>query len=156
LVGIVTGLMERDVLLSIQAGDFASDEEQQAAAEASDIRVGVQAFSEVAIFMIAGFFSLKWIYRANLNARRLGRQGLRFPPTLAVGYYFIPVLNLLRPYQAMKEIWKASADPQHWETQKTPVLFPIWWSLWITAGILGQASNRAHANAKQMSDLLAA
>ena len=156
LIAIAAGLMERDLLLRIQAGDFSSDAEQDAAASASDNRVLLVSFVEVAVFLVAAVLSLKWIYGANLNARRLGARGLKFPPGMAAGYYFIPILNVWRPYQAMREIWRASAAPENWETQKTPVLFPIWWALWIATGVVGQASFRAGTRAEELPEVIAA
>ena len=156
LIAIATGLMERDVLLRIQAGDFSSEAEAQAVADASDARGLLVSFTEVAVFVLTAGLALKWIYDANLNARRLGARGLIFPPGMAAGYYFIPILNVWRPYQAMREIWKASAEPENWEAQKTPVLFPIWWGLWITAGVLGQVSFRAQTRAEELPELFAA
>jgi hypothetical protein len=52
-----------------------------------------------------------WIHRANSNCRALGAQGMRFTPGWAVGYHFIPFVNLVMPYNAMAEIWRASANP---------------------------------------------
>jgi hypothetical protein len=49
-----------------------------------------------------------WIYRANSNARQLGATDMQFSPGWSVGWYFIPIANLWKPYQAMCEIWRAS------------------------------------------------
>ena len=52
---------------------------------------------------------LLWLHRAVANARLMGRS-TTCSPAEAVGAYFIPVLNFFRPYQAMKELHRAS-DP---------------------------------------------
>ena len=156
LIGIAVGFMERDMLLDILADKFASDEELQEAKEASDLRVGLQLLVQIAVFLIAAILSLKWIYRANLNARRLGAKELRFSPGFAAGCNFIPFVNLWLPYRAMQEIWRASTNPEHWQAQKTPVLFPIWWSLWIVWSLVSQIGYRVGENAKEMPALLAA
>lgn len=74
---------------------------------------------------------LSWIYRANYNARQLGASGMAFSPGAAVGWYFIPIAWFWKPYQAMKEIWKASADPQDWKEQGGSPLLGWWWALWL-------------------------
>jgi hypothetical protein len=55
-------------------------------------------------------------------------------------------MNLFRPYQAMKQIWKASRNPLHWTGEPDSALVGCWWGLWIVCGLLGQASFRMEAN----------
>ena len=69
-----------------------------------------------------------WIYRANKNARALGASGMQFGPVASVGWYFIPICCLWKPYQAMREIWKASKDPKQWQDQPTAPLLRWWCS----------------------------
>lgn len=74
-----------------------------------------------------------WVYRVNSNARALGAQGMRFSPRWAVGWFFVPIMNLFRPYQVVREAWKAS-DPKvltQWDQIKTPLLLKAWWVMWL-------------------------
>src|SRR5437868_6687462 len=63
----------------------------------------VSGLVTILVFIITGVLFLRWIHRANRNARALGAQGMRFTPGWAVGWYFIPIASLWKPYQAMKE-----------------------------------------------------
>ena len=83
------------------------------------------------ISIVSGVMILIWIYWANYNARQIGATEMVFTPGWSIGWYFIPIANLWKPYQAMKEIWKASSNPQSWLSQPTPELLPWWWLLWI-------------------------
>lgn len=74
---------------------------------------------------------LTWIYRANHNARALGASDMAFTPGWAIGWYFVPVVNLWRPFQAMREIWRASSAPEDWRRQPGSPLLGWWWALWI-------------------------
>lgn len=74
---------------------------------------------------------LVWIHRANYNARALGATGLKMTPGWAVGWYFVPIAWFWKPYQAMKEIWQASASPKHWWRQRGSMLLGWWWGLWL-------------------------
>ena len=38
----------------------------------------------------------------------LGANNLKYTPKWAVGCFFVPFLNLVMPYQVVREIWKAS------------------------------------------------
>lgn len=91
----------------------------------------------------AAVLFLVWIYRAHRNLPALDASGLKYSPGWAVGGFFIPIMNLWRPYQVTAEIWKAS-DPNHVDPdgrawQKAPVspLLNFWWALWIVSGIVG-------------------
>lgn len=85
-----------------------------AAAEANDARQHLIGGLTILTFLITGIPFLLWIYRANLNARGFGATTMEFHPGWSVGYYFIPIMNLFKPYQAMQQIWKASHNPQNW------------------------------------------
>ena len=53
---------------------------------------------------------LIWINRANKNSRALGAQNMQFTPGWCVGWWFIPIASLWKPYQAVREIWKTSKN----------------------------------------------
>ena len=58
-------------------------------------------------------------------------------PGWAVGWYFVPIANLWKPYQAMKEIWRVNVS------DTTPSIFPWWWLFWILTSFLGNLSAQA-------------
>ena len=58
--------------------------------------------------IITGIIYLMWLHRAYQNLPALGVTKLDATPGWAVGYYFIPILNLFRPYQTMVEILRES------------------------------------------------
>ena len=73
-----------------------------------------------------------WTRRANHNVRQLGACDMTFTPDLAAGWYFLPPGLLWKPYQVMKEIWRASVDPTDWKGQRGSPLVGWWWALWLT------------------------
>ena len=111
-------------------------------ANANDVRQAIIGLLQASIFITSGVLILMWIYRANLNAHRLGAAGMVFSPGWAVGWYFIPFANLWKPYQAMREIWQASASPQRWESEHRPWFLPLWWTLWIVTSLFDNAAFR--------------
>jgi hypothetical protein len=87
-----------------------------------------------------------WLHRSYRNLQALHAHELRFSPGWAVGYFFIPILNLFRPYQVLKETWKAS-DPTtlHATAWKGSRAFPVlgwWWAFWLITNWLGVISFR--------------
>ena len=76
-----------------------------------------------------------WIHRVACNVRTLGAKGLDDTPAWAVGWYAVPVMNLVRPMRAMSQIWLGSLAPQRWQRLETPRLLVAWWSFWIAGNL---------------------
>jgi len=127
-----------------------------AAAESNDARQGMIGLLYLGVFIATGIIFLKWIHRANLNCRGFGASTMKFTSGWSIGYYFIPFLNLVRPYQAMKEIWQVSRDPMNWQAQKGDGILGWWWALWLISGFLGNMTFRMSMNVDSPSSLEAA
>src|SRR5262245_38495317 len=141
-IAIISGAFEIQLLQDIQAGAFDGKDDLTEIANANDVRQAIIGLVQASIFITSGVLILMWIYRANLNAHRLGADGMAFTPGWAVGWYFVPFANLWKPYQAMKEIWQVSASPQHWESEDRPWFLPLWWTLWIVTSRFDNAAFR--------------
>lgn len=96
----------------------------------------------LALYIATAVFFCMWTHRANRNARALGATHLQFTPGWAVGWFFIPIANLWKPRQVMREIWHASHNPQAGPDETTPTLVSNWWTLWLVTNILGQLAFR--------------
>jgi hypothetical protein len=92
---------------------------------------GIVGLLQSGLGIVTGITFLKWIYRAYKNIQGFGAEGLRFSPGWAVGYYFIPILSLIRPVQVMSEIWRASDDPRNWPRRPGSWLIASWWTLFL-------------------------
>jgi Domain of unknown function (DUF4328) len=155
-IALISGALEYQLLNDFKDGIYTSQAQAVAAAETSDARQQFIGIIQVVIFVISGILILKWIYRANFNARQLGATEMQFTPGWSVGWYFIPFANLWKPYQAMKEIWKASINPQDWKSEAVPSLLGWWWFFWIVSNMFGNASFRMALKADQLNELIAA
>jgi len=102
--------------------------------------------SETGLFVLAGLSivqlltlvaaavaALRWLYLANANARALGATDLMGSPGWAVGWFFIPLANLVMPYVTIRDTWKASVNPRDWQAVRTPVAVGLWWGCWLIA-----------------------
>ena len=103
------------------------------------------------LFIILGITFLRWIYRMNKNLRTLSGEQMRFTPGWSVGWYFIPIANLFKPYQVMKEIWRVS----HKNELTTYDLLGWWWFLWIVSSFLGRLTFRLTMRADDMESYAA-
>jgi hypothetical protein len=115
---------------------------QNAAAENSaNLAQSVVLLVDFLVLAVTGILTLVWIYRANSNAHALTVQPMEFSPGWAVGWNFVPVAALWKPFQAVREIWEVSQSPGA-ETDGTPAILRWWWGLWIVNNIFSQISNR--------------
>ncbi len=153
VVSLISGNMEYQLLTDYENGIYTSQEQAVADGEANDRRQGVIGMAYLAIFIVSGFLILRWIYRANYNARQLGAKDMKFTPGKSIGWYFIPIFTLWKPYQAMKEIWKASNEPNDWSNTEASSVLPVWWFFWLVNGVLGQAVMRMSLRAEEIAEL---
>jgi hypothetical protein len=143
--------------LEIQLLDDADNgtpiEEQQW--DANDFRQFALGICQTVFSIALAVIFLMWVYRSNKNVRALGASGLSFTAGWSVGYYFIPIMNLFRPYQAMKEIWKASHPDfrDDWKEAPASLILPLWWGLWLVNNILGQVALRLSWRAESLPAL---
>jgi hypothetical protein len=138
-------LLANGILLSLlskaQAG--LSDPAQFAALEsAENVRVVIQIGSTV--FAVIAFIA--WMHAAYRNAEVLGAPHLRYSRGWTIGAWFVPLLNLVRPYQIMREIALAS-DPNivtesrhEREKYSTPGTVKLWWTFYVLMAFLGRIS----------------
>ncbi|MEA2031569.1 MAG: DUF4328 domain-containing protein [Patescibacteria group bacterium] len=147
VLSLLSDFMQMNLLSS---GTFS-----KAAAEANDSRQQIMGILYLVAFIVTGISFLKWIHRANSNCHGFGAQGMEFTPGWSIGYYFIPFINLYKPYRAMKEIWKVSTNPTNWQNENGSALLGWWWALWLTSNFLGQAVFRLSMRADSISSLQA-
>jgi hypothetical protein len=109
----------------------------EAEGEANDMREGtisgLQAILTVATIIVFG----RWILVAHRNLPALGAQDLDVRPGWAVGWFFIPIANLWKPFQAMRTLWQASCDAPRWKLEDSHWILPVWWTLWLISSFLG-------------------
>ena len=128
------------LLIQIGGHMFPSHEGMTSAANANDRAVTaarrVFLVSMVVSYVLGGM----WIYRAASNVRARGARRLTITPGWAVGWYFVPLAALVRPFEAMVEIWNASLSPERWRVLPVPGLLRVWWGFWISVGLFGYIS----------------
>jgi hypothetical protein len=120
LVSCLALIADSEALLRIHFGEVTPD---QFTNDVGMIQLG--------LYFVTGVVFLKWVYRAYWNIQGFGAEGLRFSPGWALGYYFVPILNFVRPVQVMSEIWRVSQDPQNWLQTRGSWLIGTWWALFL-------------------------
>jgi hypothetical protein len=96
---------------------------------------------------------LAWMHRAADNARALMPNAIfTFTPGGCVGWWFVPLANMVKPFQAMREIHAASLlAMQAQKSEYTPLLgsvvapalLQLWWGAWVVSNIADRVLTRA-------------
>ena len=151
VIAVLSGLSEIWLLSDIEAGTY--DYDITAAANWNDSRQSAIGIAQLALYLAQAIVILGWIRQANKNARALGARDMEFTPGWAIGWYFIPIANLWKPYQAMSEIWRASSGSPDWKSAETSGTLQGWWAAWLVANALGRVSFRLSMKAEALPEL---
>lgn len=103
-----------------------------------------------------GILWLVWLRRAYRNLALVGSKRSRFTPRQAVGYWFIPFVNLVRAYQVMKDLWLRSEsmnDRDAYDDLPAPALLSGWWAMSLTWGVLEPVVAATAQSARTALDL---
>ena len=141
----------------------------------SDVRgvenayIGIGVVQAVAL-LATGIVFLFWFSRVDGVVRELGVADLRHSHGWAVGAWFVPFLNLVRPKQMVDDAWRGAdpaLPPGGWmqATVPAPRWLSAWWALWIASSLIGWRSAmggtgledlRTGADIGMLADLLSA
>ena len=155
LVAVLSDLSEYFLLQRMETEDVPFSE-----IEASDNRQLVVTVVQTAVFFAAAFFFIRWLHHAYRNLRPLGAGNLRYASATAVWSWFVPILNLWRPKQVINDVWRAS-DPEApadqsegaWWGTRPPLLFAVWWFVWIVLNFVYNVATRLFLRAETIEEL---
>ena len=133
VVSIISTFIEIDLLTQVDSGVAVSE----ADLAASDVRQQLMGvYYALAVTATAVCF-LMWLSREYRNLWALSPRKPKFAPGWAVGAWFVPFLNLVRPVQIVKELW-VSFDPDYvpdasasQDKVATPALVGWWWAVFL-------------------------
>ena len=155
LVALISSYMQSQLITAIINGEYFTEDELLA----NDMREGLIAVVYFIIFVIASIIFLVWVNRANKNINSFQRPVPRFTSGWAVGWFFIPIMSLFRPYQVVSEIWKASnpeIDPELNTVEHLPssAVVALWWAFFLLSNFIGNIAARLLFDDDTITDLL--
>ncbi len=154
IISFISNLMQYNLLQIILNGGYVSVE----TANANDLRVTIISFIFLIVYIISGITFIMWFRRAYYNLHQKVK-GLSFSEGWAAGCWFVPFVNLGRPYRIMKELFKETKEfltnkgHNINEILKTDILI-WWWVIWIFNGVIGQFAYNYSKNAKSIDELI--
>jgi len=87
-------------------------------------------------FLVAAVPVAGWIYRAHANLREAGVSALTYSPGWSVGSFFVPLVNLVIPFRAMRELHNRSHGESEWQAHSPVADVTSWWSCHIAAAVV--------------------
>lgn len=108
------------------------------------LALGVLGLASSAVSIATWVLFLVWTNLAAKNVRAFGQQGLEYTPGWCVGWWFVPIMSLYKPFDALREVFKAS-DPETvgpsatkpWMASTVPAALLVWWGVYVANGFLG-------------------
>lgn len=152
VLGIGSGLAQRALLLRVIAGETLSTED----ASANDTRHTAIGQLQFLAFVVSALAWLFWLHRSYANLRLVGTRESRFTPGWAIGYWFIPLVNLVRPYQIVADLWWRSDGLNGegtTERRNTPAIISLWWGSYLLSGLVGRVAMTMARNAESLDQL---
>jgi hypothetical protein len=126
----------------------------EAEANANDQRIGGVTAAYFLLFVVTGVVFVTWMGKAHRN---LGAFGTRsgFTSGQVKWAFFIPFINLVRPYRVMKAIWQGSVPVDDKLVAGSTQVLGAWWGTWIFGELVGRAAG-TFGKAKDIPGLVSA
>jgi hypothetical protein len=157
LISLLSSFMQLQLLNRVEAGEEISTEE----ANANDTREAVIGIAQIGLYVATVVVYLMWLHRARKNLEPLGALGAQYSPGWSIGAWFVPILNLFRPYQIVQEVYKGSAPRDggsssnaSWQFQPGSHLVGWWWAAWIVSSLIDRVSFRVGLRADELSEYI--
>lgn len=124
-------------LISTASGGHSIDLKDRAAQiYTNDFMMQVQ----LGLLAASGLAFVLWLFQARVNVRALGMRRLDYTRSWTWLAFLLPVVNLFRPYQVVREIWQASnpinLDAFNWKSLPVSRLLLVWWASFVGWGAL--------------------
>jgi len=145
LIAIVLGLGQ------IISPDMSFDVDEDGPISAWLMLQGLILLAQVPFYIGTIVLFLVWLNRAHKNLLALRPSHLEFSSGWAVGWWFVPFANLVKPFQVVREVWWES-DPQIHDGEmfltaslhSAPAYMGFWWAFWILSNIVANILSRIY------------
>jgi hypothetical protein len=131
--------------------------------EMNDLRHGGIAILHLIVFITLAVVFIQWFRRAYFNLHQTEEFSLKYTEGWAAGAWFVPFLNLVRPYEIMAEIWEKTqvvdSDTEGWDNsskeKEGKQLVGWWWALFLLQNIANNIASRIGGDMNSIEGLMA-
>ena len=111
-----------------------------AALRTGTVALGAPAIAYALMYLLTGLAVARWLYVTNRNAQAWSAH-VSITPGWAVGWFVVPIANLYKPFEGIRETFQASVDPVEPASVPSPFLLRLWWGVWLGGNIMSGVSN---------------
>lgn len=83
-----------------------------------------------------------WIERAHRFSRNAGANTHTISPVMAVAWFLVPIWNLWKPHEAMRELWDGARQLSPNRINEGKLVLGGWWALWLINLFVGRLTMR--------------
>ena len=134
VISIFAAVSQHFLLQKIAVGDYT-----EASVYLNDLFISILNYIYVAVMICSAVTFIMWFRRAYFNLHTKVRV-LAYSEGWASGAWFVPILNLVRPFQIMKELYDETAlvlrrnDIVRGNIPTAPL--GAWWGMWLGSNII--------------------
>lgn len=153
IVSLISGYFQYDMIQTFaNNGDISME-----TADSNDIREQFIGIIYMIAFIISTVTFIQWFRRAYFNLH-IKVNNLSHSEGWAAGSWFVPIVNLYRPFQIMKELFGETKKLFIKNEMTVSEIFNtnylrLWWGFWIINNIIGQFVFRYSRNAETIEEL---
>jgi hypothetical protein len=152
IIAFISNYFQYDLLQTVANGGTVTSGE----AVFNDIRQQIIGVVYGITYLVSGIVFIQWFRRAYFNLH-LRSSHLLYTDGWAAGSWFVPFLNLFRPFQIMKELYVETArifskKGLSEEVSSTKFL-GWWWALWLINNTVAQYEFRTSLKAEIAAEL---
>jgi hypothetical protein len=137
-ISLISSYFQYDLLQTAANGGEISAED----ITSNDNREQAIGIIQIIVFVVSAITFIQWFRRAYFNLHlRVNR--LSHSEGWAAGCWFVPIVNLFRPYQIMKELFHEThfflkRNEAHTSEHLSMPSLGLWWTFWIIDRFFGQ------------------
>lgn len=153
LIAVVFRIHERNLLVDLSTRNISANFLQLV--QESDQRISSISTVLAVLNLLTVIPFLMWFNRSYRNLLAFGATDLRYgrSPNWAWISFFIPLLNIIRPFQNAQEIWTNTQSALSSQMPDRQWVVQQWWASYMAMNLLAQIAVRALRNTKTLDDL---
>jgi hypothetical protein len=146
-IGVLIGFLQIELLTRMRdGGEFSPSQVLR-----NDSVIELIGRAQQITFFLTIVLFCWWMLQALRNALAVNVGRITYTPLAAVASFFIPFVNFVRPYRAMKQLFDASTEPG-----LSHSVVRVWWGFYLAMGILGNVATNAVRRAEEAPELIVA
>ncbi|MDB4297350.1 DUF4328 domain-containing protein [Flavobacteriaceae bacterium] len=153
VISMLSSYMQLNLLNAFQEGQTVTDSQ----ISSNDSREQIIGVLYAVFYITSAITFLNWFKRAyyNLNVR----AGSQYTNSQSLYAWFIPYVNLYRPYQIMKEMWETTSQQvinksNNKNKKNNSLIISAWWFLWVFSSFIGRYILRNLFKENTINDLI--